>query len=305
MNKYSEISINPRTGANYHMELTWNRNFTVRAAFAMGPLGQASCGRPSADSKQETNAMIRQRNTLLAGVAALTLVAGAGFAAAQEGAKEKAPQGKPAAAQPMNKAPEAGKMGSSAQEPARAPMTKEQNHAPAARNAAEEQHRTAAEPPSQRADEKNRANKTNTDKANKTDKDEMNRAEKTDTNKADKAAESRDQRKPDAAAAQRDRKGMEGLQGNASGVNVKLTDAQRSRIRTTVIDAGGASRMTNVNFDITVGTIVPRGSIEIVPVPDALVEIEPEWRGFLYFIYEDEVVIVNPDDMRIVAVIAV
>jgi hypothetical protein len=256
----------------------------------------------SADSKQETNAMICQRNTLLAGVAALTLVAGAGFAAAQEGAKEKAPQGKPAATQPMTKAPEAGKMGSSAQEPKRAPMAKEENHAPAARNAAEEQNRNA-ERPSQRADEMNRTNKT--DKANKTDKDEMNRAEKADTNKADKAAESRDQRKPDAAAAQRDRKGMEGLQGNASGVNVKLTDEQRSRIRTTVIGAGGASRVTSVNFDITVGTVVPRGSVEIVPVPDTLVEIEPESRGFLYFVYEDEVVIVSPDDMRIVAVVAV
>jgi hypothetical protein len=30
---------------------------------------------------------------------------------------------------------------------------------------------------------------------------------------------------------------------------------------------------------------VPRGSVEIVPVPDALVEIEPEWRGFLYFVH--------------------
>ena len=34
-----------------------------------------------------------------------------------------------------------------------------------------------------------------------------------------------------------------------------------------------------------------------------LVRIEPEWRGFLYFVYEDEVVIVSPDDMKIVAVV--
>jgi len=36
-----------------------------------------------------------------------------------------------------------------------------------------------------------------------------------------------------------------------------------------------------------------------------LVQIEPEWRGFLYFVYENEVVIVNPRDMRVVAVVPV
>ena len=51
--------------------------------------------------------------------------------------------------------------------------------------------------------------------------------------------------------------------------------------------------------------MIPRNGIEIVPVPETLVQIEPEWRGFLYFVYEDEIVIVNPDDMRIVAVVPV
>jgi hypothetical protein len=35
------------------------------------------------------------------------------------------------------------------------------------------------------------------------------------------------------------------------------------------------------------------------------VDIEPGWRGFLYFIYEDDLVIVDPSDMRIVAVLPV
>jgi Protein of unknown function (DUF1236) len=54
---------------------------------------------------------------------------------------------------------------------------------------------------------------------------------------------------------------------------------------------------------VTVGTVVPRGRIQVIPVPEMLVQIEPEWRGFLYFVYEDEVVIVNPNDMKIVAVV--
>jgi len=95
------------------------------------------------------------------------------------------------------------------------------------------------------------------------------------------------------------------LQGNASGVNVQLNDKQRSEIRTTVIDKRGAPRVGHVDFDVTVGTVVPRAHVHVLPVPETLVRIEPEWRGYLYFVYEDEVVIVNPRDMKIVAVVTV
>ena len=48
------------------------------------------------------------------------------------------------------------------------------------------------------------------------------------------------------AAAQRG--GMQGLQGNATGMNVKLTDEQRTRIRDTVIRASGAPRVGRVRL---------------------------------------------------------
>ncbi len=96
---------------------------------------------------------------------------------------------------------------------------------------------------------------------------------------------------------------FEGMQGNAAGANVNLSDEQRTRIRETVIGARGAPRVGHVDFNVAVGTVIPRGRIHVVPVPQTLVEIEPQWRGFLYFIYEDEVVIVNPRNMRIVAVL--
>ena len=105
------------------------------------------------------------------------------------------------------------------------------------------------------------------------------------------------------AAEQLERNGR--LQSNASGVNVKLNDEQRNEIRTTVIDKSGAPRVGHVDFDVAVGTVVPREHIHVVPVPETLVRIEPEWRGYLYFVYEDDVVIVNPRDMKIVAVLAV
>jgi hypothetical protein len=50
--------------------------------------------------------------------------------------------------------------------------------------------------------------------------------------------------------------------------------------------------------------VVPR-SVRVVRVPDTIVEVRPEWRGFLYFVYNDEIIIVEPDSLKIVAVIEV
>lgn len=96
----------------------------------------------------------------------------------------------------------------------------------------------------------------------------------------------------------------EGASGAPSG-SVKFSERQRTTIKRTIIDAHSAPRVGHVDFDVRVGTVVPRGSIHIVPVPETLVRIEPSWRGFLYFVYEDEIVVVSPDDMHIVAVVAV
>ena len=74
-------------------------------------------------------------------------------------------------------------------------------------------------------------------------------------------------------------------------------------IRDTVIDARNAPRAGHVDFNIRVGTLVPRREIHVIPVPRTLAEIDPVWRGYLYFVVRDEVVIVNPRDMKIVAVL--
>jgi Protein of unknown function (DUF1236) len=99
--------------------------------------------------------------------------------------------------------------------------------------------------------------------------------------------------------------GRNGLNANASGTNVQLSEQQRTEFRRTIIDARSAPKVGHVDFDVTVGTVVPRDRIHVVPVPDTLVQIEPNWRGFLYFVYTDEIVVVNPHDMRIVAVLMV
>jgi hypothetical protein len=42
-----------------------------------------------------------------------------------------------------------------------------------------------------------------------------------------------------------------------------------------------------------------------VTLPPVLVEINPQWRGYRYFVYNDEIVIIEPDTLRIVAVLDV
>lgn len=219
-----------------------------------------------------------QRKTLLAGVAALALAAGTGLASAQETPKDQGSQSKqPHATQQMNQAP-AAKTGQNAQQENRGPKGR------AEQNAAQDQHKGQTTQQQQNERNGKAANQPN---------------ERNGT----AAQQERQGGRDNNAAAQRERDGMHGLQGNATGMNVKLTDEQRTRIRSTVIHATGAPRVAHVDFDVTVGTAIPRGRINVIPVPDMLVQIEPSWRGFLYFVYEDEVVIVNPNDMTIVAVV--
>jgi hypothetical protein len=55
------------------------------------------------------------------------------------------------------------------------------------------------------------------------------------------------------------------------------------------------------------GCVIVRGDgcVRLAQVPDTLVQIDSEWQGFLYFVYEDEIVVVDPNDMEIVAVLPV
>jgi hypothetical protein len=92
--------------------------------------------------------------------------------------------------------------------------------------------------------------------------------------------------------------------GKAAGGtgSVTLTSEQRTKVRQTVIDARGAPKVSRVDFAISEGTVIPR-TVHVVAVPEVLIEIHPEWRGFEYFVYNDEVIIVEPGTLRIIAIV--
>lgn len=89
--------------------------------------------------------------------------------------------------------------------------------------------------------------------------------------------------------------------GQAAAGSKQLTVEQRTTIRT-VVKEQKVQPATNVNFAVTVGTVVPR-TMKFYPVPAEFVTIDREWRGFEYFLVGDRIVIVNPRTLEIVAVV--
>ncbi len=89
--------------------------------------------------------------------------------------------------------------------------------------------------------------------------------------------------------------------GQAGTAVRQLNTEQRTTIRT-VIKQENVKPVTNVNFAISVGTTVPR-TVSFHAVPRQLVTIYPDWQGYEYFLVGEQIIIVNPRTMQIVAVL--
>jgi len=87
--------------------------------------------------------------------------------------------------------------------------------------------------------------------------------------------------------------------GQAGAGAKQLTSEQRSTVRTS-ISRQGIKPVTNVNFSISVGTRVPRG-VGFHPLPVEIVNIYPDYRGYEFILVGDQIVVVNPRTLEIVA----
>ena len=122
-----------------------------------------------------------------------------------------------------------------------------------------------------------------------------------------KDSQDKAQQSPTQAQSPQRQQGQGAQQGQAqqgqAGSKTTLTTEQRTKIRQTVLTGGNAPRATNVNFAVRVGTVVPT-SVRVVAVPQVIIDIHPEWSGYMYFVVGDEIIIVD-NGHRIVAVLAV
>src|ERR1700730_6789092 len=90
--------------------------------------------------------------------------------------------------------------------------------------------------------------------------------------------------------------------GPNANLSVNITPENRTRIHEVFVKERSAPKVDHVTFNISVGTAVPR-SVHIVAVPQTIIEIQPTWRGYEYFMVGDQIVIVDPRSMQIVAVL--
>ena len=86
-----------------------------------------------------------------------------------------------------------------------------------------------------------------------------------------------------------------------AGAGAKLSTEQRTKI-TTVIRDQHVAPVNNVNFAISIGTRVPR-EVSFHPLPAEVVTVYPEWRGYEFFLVRDQIVVVDPRTLEIVAVL--
>jgi hypothetical protein len=95
--------------------------------------------------------------------------------------------------------------------------------------------------------------------------------------------------------------GTVGQNSQGSAKSVQLSSQQRTKIRTTLINTK-VERVTNANFSISVGARVPR-TVHFYQLPIEIVEFVPEYRGYDYIIVGDEILIIDPNTLEIVAVL--
>jgi Protein of unknown function (DUF1236) len=91
--------------------------------------------------------------------------------------------------------------------------------------------------------------------------------------------------------------------GAAAGVkgSASLSVRERSKI-TTVIKEAKVQPLENVTFSISVGTRIPH-EVHLYPLPREVVEIHPVWRHYEYILVRNEIIVVNPANLEIVAVL--
>jgi hypothetical protein len=82
-----------------------------------------------------------------------------------------------------------------------------------------------------------------------------------------------------------------------------LSSEQRTKLHQTIM-SGNIHRADNVNLSLAVGTVVPQ-TVRVYNVPESIVVILPQYRGFKYIVVQSELIIVDPSSLEIVAILPV
>lgn len=104
---------------------------------------------------------------------------------------------------------------------------------------------------------------------------------------------------PSSNQAQGERKGTNSQA--AAQTDVNLNKQQETKISASISHLN-VRPLTNVNFSLNVGTVVPR-DIQLSTLPPDVVEIVPQYRGYSFALVKDQIVVVDPASYKIVTVL--
>jgi hypothetical protein len=90
--------------------------------------------------------------------------------------------------------------------------------------------------------------------------------------------------------------------GNAATSATAAPPAEKRTQITSAIKQEKVDEVTNVNFNVSVGTTVPAG-VRYHPLPSRIVEIYPEWRGYEFILVRGRYIILRPHTHEIVYII--
>jgi hypothetical protein len=97
--------------------------------------------------------------------------------------------------------------------------------------------------------------------------------------------------------------GEHAAQGKGAGqASVKLSQDQRTRIQHIIVGNNNVARVDHPNFSVTVGAAIPR-TVHVTVLPEDIVAIVPEYRGFDYVLVGDQILIIDPHTLEIVEII--
>lgn len=85
-------------------------------------------------------------------------------------------------------------------------------------------------------------------------------------------------------------------------IAVNLSQEQRTKIKDVIVRDRDVARVPSANFSLRVGATVPR-TVHVRVLPSDVVTIVPEYRDFDYVVVGDQLLIIDPDTMEIVAIL--
>jgi len=91
------------------------------------------------------------------------------------------------------------------------------------------------------------------------------------------------------------------LQERRSVATAGLSSDQKTKLRD-IVKGGTLQSVNRAAFPLTVGTKVPR-SVRIYGVPQSIIAIAPQYRGFDYVVVDNKLLIIDPHTLQIVYVL--